>query len=116
MMLIEMVLTDKQNALLHTKKKGIPRVNVTQLENTLHSIDEACKKKMVGLEGKKVGKTKATMTGLGAHYIAWKRKQKLKQQTNKLTSFMSRIVEVVSPSKRKKWHSTLASRTIYMHM
>jgi hypothetical protein len=57
---------------------------------------------MADLEGKKVGKTKATMTGLGAHYIAWKRKQKPKQQTNKLTSFMSRIVEAVSPSKRKK--------------
>jgi 4-diphosphocytidyl-2C-methyl-D-erythritol kinase len=57
---------------------------------------------MVDLEGKKVGKTKATMTGLGSCYIAWKRKQKPKQQTNKLTSFMSRIVEAVSPSKRKK--------------
>jgi hypothetical protein len=57
---------------------------------------------MADLEGKKVGKTKATMTGLGSHYIAWKRKQKPKQQTNKLTSFMSRIVEAVSPSKRKK--------------
>jgi hypothetical protein len=45
MMLIGMVLTDKQKALLHTKKKEIPRVDVTQLENTLHSIDEACKKK-----------------------------------------------------------------------
>ena len=51
---------------------------------------------MADLEGKNIGKTKATMTGLGAHYIAWKR------QTNKLTSFMSRIVEAVSPSKRKK--------------
>jgi 4-diphosphocytidyl-2C-methyl-D-erythritol kinase len=97
-----LVLTDKQKALLRTKKKEIPRVDVTQLENTLHSIDEACKKKMADLEGKKVGKTKATMTGLGSCYIAWKRKQKPKQQTNKLTSFMSRIVEAVSPSKRKK--------------
>jgi hypothetical protein len=57
---------------------------------------------MADLEGKNVAKTKATMTGLGACYIAWKRKQKPKQQTNKLTSFMSRIVEAVSPSKRKK--------------
>jgi 4-diphosphocytidyl-2C-methyl-D-erythritol kinase len=96
------VLIDKQKALLRTKKKEIPRINVTQLENTLHSIDKACNRKMMDLEGKKVGKTKATMTGLGAHYIAWKRNQKPKQQTNKLTSFMSRIVEAVSPSKRKK--------------
>jgi hypothetical protein len=103
MMLIEMVLTDKQKAFLRTKKKEIPRVDVTtQLENTLHSIDKACKKKMADLEGKNVGKTKATRTGLGARYIAWKRKQKPKQQTNKLTSFLSRIVEAVSPSKRKK--------------
>mmetsp|Transcript_12959 Transcript_12959/g.23459 ORF Transcript_12959/g.23459 Transcript_12959/m.23459 type:complete len:89 (+) Transcript_12959:633-899(+) len=80
MMLIEMVLTDKQKALLRTKKKEIPRVDVTQLENTLHSIDKACKKKMADLEGKNVGKTKATRTGLGARYIAWKRKQKPKQQ------------------------------------
>jgi hypothetical protein len=86
MMLIEMVLTDKQKALLRTKKKEIPCVDVTQLENTLHSIDEACKKKMADLEGKKVGKTKATMTGLGSCYIAWKRKQKPKQQTNKQTN------------------------------
>jgi hypothetical protein len=102
MMLIEMVLKDKQKALLHTKKKEIPCVDVTQLENTLHSIDEACKKKMADLNGKKVGKTKASKIGLGARYIAWKRKQKPKQQTNKLTSFMSRIVEAVSPSKLKK--------------
>jgi hypothetical protein len=54
------------------------------------------KKKIADLEGKKVGKTKATMTGLGAHNIAWKRKPK--QQTNKLTSFMSIIVEAVSQS------------------
>jgi hypothetical protein len=40
MMLIEMVLMDKQKVLLHTKKKEIPHVNVTQLENTFHSIDE----------------------------------------------------------------------------
>jgi hypothetical protein len=31
MMLIEIMLTDKQKVLLHTKKKEIPRVNVTQL-------------------------------------------------------------------------------------
>lgn len=43
---------------------------------------------MVDLEGKKVGKTKATMTGLGAQYIAWKRKQKPKQKAHKLTSFV----------------------------
>jgi hypothetical protein len=40
--------------------------------------------KKLDLEGKKVWRTKATMTGLGAHYIAWKRKPK--QQTNNLTS------------------------------
>jgi hypothetical protein len=56
MMLIEMVLTDKQKVLLRTKKKEIPRVDVTQLENTFHSIDKGSvqEKKMVDLEGKKV--------------------------------------------------------------
>jgi hypothetical protein len=39
--------------------------------------------KIADIEGKKVGKTKATMTGLGACYSAWKRKRK--QQTNKQT-------------------------------
>jgi hypothetical protein len=66
---------------------------VTQLENTFHSIDKGSvqEKKMVDLEGKKVWRTKATMTGLGAHYIAWKRKQKPKQQTNKLTSLSGEL-------------------------
>jgi hypothetical protein len=58
MMLIEMVLTDKQKALLRTKKKAIPRVDVTQLENTLHSIDEACKKKWRILKAKMLERLK----------------------------------------------------------
>jgi hypothetical protein len=61
---------------------------VTQLENTFHSIDEGSvqEEKNGGSWRQKGWRTKATMTGLGAHYIAWKRKQKPKQQTNKLTS------------------------------
>jgi hypothetical protein len=53
MMLIEIMLTDKQKVLLHTKKKEIPRVDVTQLENTFHRIDEACKKKNWILKAKR---------------------------------------------------------------
>jgi hypothetical protein len=57
--------------------------DVTQLENTLHSIDEACKKKMVDLEGKKVGKTKATMTGLGLVILLGKgSRSRSNKQTN----------------------------------
>jgi len=102
MALVEEVLMDEQRALLRTSRKDIPLVDAAHLEQTLMSIDEACKEKMADREGKKVGKTTATMTGLGARYIAWKKKQQPKPQGSLLTSFVTRIVEAVSPSKKKK--------------
>ena len=80
MALVEEVLIDEQRALLHTSRKDIPLADAAQLEHTLISIDEACKERMAGLVGKKVRKTTATMTGIGACYIAWKKKQQLKPQ------------------------------------
>lgn len=102
MALVEEVLMDEQRALLRTSRKDIPLLDAAQLEHTLMSIDEACKEKMADREGKKVGKTTATMTGLGTRYIAWKKKQQPKPQGSLLTSFVTRIVEAVSPSKKKK--------------
>lgn len=102
MELVEKVLTIEHTKLLRTSKDEIDSVGTSvEFMNALTDIETKCLAKMAELEGREnVGKTKSTMTGLGARHIAWKKKNQPVQTTTTIKSMFMRVKEALSPSKK----------------